>query len=131
MPNGATRILLVDDEPGIRLTLAAILSMKGYIVETAIDGVDALERFNRNRPDVVISDLRMPRMDGFELLSIIRRKHKDVGLIAITGEFPDLPAGLIADAFFLKGNYKPDDLVAEIRRLQSDRAAGAGANSIA
>jgi two-component system, OmpR family, response regulator MprA len=129
MPNGATRILLVDDEPGIRLTLSAILSMKGYEVETAVDGVDALEHLSRKKPDVVISDLRMPRMDGFELLSTIRRKHKEVALIAITGEFADVPAGLTADAFFLKGNYRPDDLVAEIRRLQAARAAGA--NSVA
>ena|SRR5690242_1108625 len=117
MPPRSPRILLVDDEPGIRLTLGAVLSLKGYEVETAVDGMDAIERFTARRPDLVISDLRMPRMDGFELLRKIRELSTKIGLIAITGEFPDKPAGLVADAFFTKGAYRPEELLAEVRRL--------------
>ncbi len=67
-----TRILVVDDEEGIRSTLEQNLTRSGFDVTAARDGVDGFERFTAARPDLVISDLAMPRADGFALIQQIR-----------------------------------------------------------
>lgn len=67
-----TRVLIVDDEPSIRQLLATLLTLEGYAVRTAPDGRDALEQLLADTPDVVISDVRMPHMTGYELLTTVR-----------------------------------------------------------
>jgi two-component system, OmpR family, response regulator MtrA len=66
------KVLVVDDEPAIRLLLQAILSQEGHDVETAADGVDALASVQRELPDVVLLDLAMPNMDGWHFLEELR-----------------------------------------------------------
>ena len=66
------QILVVDDEPSIRENLALLLSLVGYEVVTAKDGFDALLQIKRSVPDVIVSDLNMPQMSGFEFLSVVR-----------------------------------------------------------
>ena len=61
-------VLVVDDEPGVRYTLRAILEDQGWTVEEAADGLDGLERVRRGGIDLVLTDLRMPRLDGMQLL---------------------------------------------------------------
>lgn len=119
MPDGfAFRILVVDDEPSIRTTAAAILSSKGYEVRTASSGFAALAELRRALPDVIISDLTMPHMSGFELLSVIRRRFPQIAVIAMSGEYNGIPpAGLIADAFLTKGSYTPEQLFNKIAEL--------------
>ena len=119
MPTGFNyRILVVDDEPAILKTSAAILETKGYEVRTASDGFTALAELRRALPDVIISDLRMPNMGGFELLSVVRRRFPHIPVIAISGEFNSIaPTGLIADAFFRKGDYTPEELFHKIAEL--------------
>ena len=101
------RLLIVDDEPVNRELLSDILASEGYDVVTAQDGLDALNRLVEPLPDVIISDLRMPRMSGFEFLAVVRRKYPDVPLIAISGEFEgnEVPPGVPADAYLPKGCY--------------------------
>ena len=112
------RILLVDDEPAPRQTGAAVLAASGYEVQTAQGGFDALVQLQESLPDLIISDLRMPNMSGFELLSIVRRRFPQVAVIAISGEFNGItPEGLIADAFFTKAHYQPEELFAKIADL--------------
>jgi CheY-like chemotaxis protein len=67
-----TRILIVDDEPSIRQLVATLLTLEGYEVTTAPDGRAALEQVLAGAPDVVISDVRMPLMTGYELLAALR-----------------------------------------------------------
>ncbi|MGA2212010.1 MAG: response regulator, partial [Bryobacteraceae bacterium] len=62
------RVLVADDEDNQRAGLAKMIQSWGFVVETAVDGQDALDKFNRTPPHVLITDLMMPRMDGFELL---------------------------------------------------------------
>lgn len=64
----AYKILIVDDEPSIRRLLQVNLERANYIVEQACDGVEALEKITANKPDLIILDVMMPRMDGFETL---------------------------------------------------------------
>ena len=78
-------ILLVDDEAGIRRVLGIALSDMGYRVFTAENGVEALKIFKKARPLIVLTDIKMPEMDGIELLRHIKRSSPDTEVILITG----------------------------------------------
>lgn len=79
------KILLVDDEEGIRKVLGISLEDSGYDVTTAENGADALEIFRRELPPIVLTDIKMPGMDGISLLEKIKREHPDTEVIMITG----------------------------------------------
>jgi CheY-like chemotaxis protein len=112
------RILVVDDEPLILKTSALVLADQGYDVRTAADGFQALVELRQALPDMIISDLSMPNMSGFEFLSVVRRRFPHIPVIAISGEYSGTkPSGLIADCYFSKGHYTPEELFAEISRL--------------
>lgn len=113
------RILLVDDESSIRFLLSAVLTQAGYEVDAAEDGFAALRKIQQALPDLVITDLRMPNMNGFELLSVLRTRFPAVPTIAISGEFltVDVQQGPLADAFFQKGNYALPDFLEKISQL--------------
>lgn len=112
------RILVVDDEDALRKTSSAILESRGYEVQTAGDGFEALVSLRKSLPDVIISDLRMPNMSGFEFLSVVRRRFPQIAVIAISGEYNGTaPEGLIADHYFSKGSYAPEDLFRRIAEL--------------
>jgi DNA-binding NtrC family response regulator len=83
MKNSIT-ILVVDDELMMRKLLAKILSREGYNVVTAESGTEALETLNNQKVHIVISDMKMPEMDGFELLRSIKKEHPDTGVIIMT-----------------------------------------------
>ena len=99
------RVLLVDDDPMLLQTTAAIVRSFGFSVRTAEDGFVALKILREVLPDVIISDLRMPNMSGFELLSVVRRRFPHLPTIGISGEFilATMPLGLLVDQFFQKG----------------------------
>ena len=112
------RVLVVDDEPLIRETSKLVLDDQGYEVRTAVDGFAALVELRRSLPDMIISDLSMPNMSGFEFLSIVRRRFPHIPVIAMSGQFDQMnPAGLIADVYFSKGHYTPEELFTCISRL--------------
>lgn len=97
---------------------ALVLKDRGFEVRTATDGFQALVELRRSMPDVIVSDLRMPNMSGFELLSVIRRRFPHIPVIAISGKYSgNSPAGLIADAFFIKGEYRTEELFHRIAEL--------------
>ncbi len=83
MKNNFT-ILVVDDEEMMRDLLGKILSREGYNIITAINGVNALEKLSNNKVDIVISDMKMPRMNGFELLKNIKSEYEGLGIIIMT-----------------------------------------------
>ena len=98
-------VLLVEDDGDLRAVLSAMLAHTGYQVRTACDGVSALREIETGVPDLIVSDLNLPRMSGFELLSTIRTQFPAVPLIAMSGAFSgsQVPDGVIADAFYEKG----------------------------
>lgn len=116
------RVLIVDDDPIVLETTAAIVRSFNFTVRTAEDGFVALQILREVLPDIIISDLRMPGMSGFELLSIIRRRFPHIPTIAISGEYilASMPLGLLVDYFFQKGEYRPEELSAKIRELIAD-----------
>src|SRR6185312_11294476 len=84
-PAESARILVVDDEKFIRDIIADFLAMEGYVVRTAEDGAAAADELRRARFDLVISDLKMPRMGGLELLREVSEAHPDTMTIIMTG----------------------------------------------
>ncbi len=79
------RLLLIDDEPGIRRMMSLDLSSEGYQVYTAEDGAKGLEVFQRHRPELVLTDIRMPGMDGIEVLERIKELSPETEVIVFTG----------------------------------------------
>jgi len=84
-PEDRPRVLVVDDEKFIRDIIADFLGMEGYIVRTAEDGVSAANELERARYDMVISDLKMPKMGGLDLLREVARTHPDTLTVIMTG----------------------------------------------
>jgi putative nucleotidyltransferase with HDIG domain len=84
-PEDRPRVLVVDDEKFIRDIIADFLGMEGYIVRTAEDGTSAISELERARYDMVISDLKMPRMGGLDLLKEVARAHPDTLTVIMTG----------------------------------------------
>jgi DNA-binding NtrC family response regulator len=78
-------ILLVDDEEGIRKVLGILLADMGYRVHTAATGTEALRTFEKRRPPIVLTDIKMPEMDGIELLRELKRISPETEVIMITG----------------------------------------------
>jgi CheY-like chemotaxis protein len=112
------RILVVDNDPIVLQTSAAILHKHGYDVRTAVDGFDALAKLRHALPDLIISDLKMPNMSGFEFLSLVRRRFPQIPVIAVSGEFRSpMPIGVLADAFFAKGEFTTEQLFQKIANL--------------
>jgi CheY-like chemotaxis protein len=99
-----TRILVVEDDISVRLTISQLLSERGYEVTTAADGFDALLRLQQEVPHLILSDLNMPQMSGFELLSVVRRRFPEILVVASSGAYDssEIPNGVIADAFYAK-----------------------------
>jgi len=77
-------ILVVDDEENAREGLTKILSKEGYAVDMASNGKEAIETLRRQSFDLVITDMRMPLMDGFEVLREIKKMNENIGVIMIT-----------------------------------------------
>lgn len=100
------RILVVDDDPGVRDSVTMTLVAAGYDVVAAEDGFRALSQLRNTFPDIVLSDLDMPGMSGFELLSVVRRRFPQISTVAMSGAYVgnEVPFGVIADGFFAKGS---------------------------
>ena len=100
------RVLVVDDEPLMRKMVRAILVGKGYCVETAGGAADALDKLARSGFDIVVTDLRMPEIDGFEILARVKQQWPNVGVIVMTGfgdaKTPDRARAKGADEYITK-----------------------------
>src|ERR1700677_1083565 len=105
MPLAKIDLLIVDDDPALRSSLSHIFTNLGHTVRVAEDGFSALREIRKQLPDIILSDLNMPGMSGFELLSVIRRRFPNVQAIAMSGAFSGegLQLGVAADAFYEKG----------------------------
>jgi CheY-like chemotaxis protein len=106
MPDKKANILVVEDDVLTRKSLSSMLSESGYKVRSAEDGFSALSEIRNGLPDILLSDLNMPGMSGFELLSVIRRRFPIIQVIAMSGMYSGdgVPPGVAADAFYEKGS---------------------------
>jgi DNA-binding response OmpR family regulator len=114
-----TRILSVEDDERIRTAVKLALEDEGWIVDEAGSGEEAIEMFQRATPDVVLIDIMLPGIDGFELCRNLRR-HSDVPIVMVTArnDTHDVVAGLEAGADdYLTKPFAPKELSARIRAL--------------
>ncbi len=113
------RILVVDDDPLIRGSLYEMLRGQRYEVEMASDGSEAMDHLNRRPFQLVITDWKMPQMDGMSLLAHIKTQHPDVNVILVTG-FGNVSSAVEAirqGAFdYLTKPIQPEELEDTIRR---------------
>lgn len=128
MPATGNTVLIVDDDPCVRELLSYVLTKSGYRVRTAEDGFTALVEIRKDVPDILLSDLIMPGMSGFELLTEVRRRFPTIRTVAMSSLFStdDVPSSVIADAFFQKGSA--EGLLVEVMRALPCRQ-GTGATN--
>ncbi len=114
------RVLVVDDSVVVRDLLSEVLVTAGYQVETAQNGKEALHTLASFQPDVVISDIEMPEMDGFGLLQEIRARSETLPVVLVTArssaEDRRRASSLGASAYVAKGEFQSDSLVQVVRR---------------
>ncbi|ABX08118.1 response regulator transcription factor [Prochlorococcus marinus] len=116
------RILLVDDEPGIRTAVQAYLEDEGFAVTTAIDGEEGWQKAQQIVPDVVISDVMMPRCDGYGLLKRLREDERLGGtpviFLTAKGMTIDRTQGYQAGVDdYIPKPFDPDELIARVRNV--------------
>lgn len=124
------RILVVDDEPDITALVAYHLAKAGYRVSTAASGPDALKAAREERPDVVVLDLMLPGLSGYDVLAELRKRDetRDVGVIMLTarGEEPDRIKGFALGADdYLSKPFSPAELTMRVKAILRRLAAPA------
>ena len=104
MSNSGLNILIVDDDELLRMSLLQVLTIAGYNVRSSDGGQAALCEMERETPDLLLSDLNMPGLSGFELLFAVRGRFPGIRVIAMSGAYSgnDVPPGVCADAFYEK-----------------------------
>jgi len=124
------KILIIEDEERLRNNLKELLELSGYTVATAEDGENGIEGMNIIQPDVIICDINMPFMDGFDVLEVLRLYPtlKDIPFIFLTAktEEKDIKKGmeLGANEYLFKPVRKPD-LLDAIKRCLENRKLSA------
>jgi len=116
------RLLLVDDEPGLRTAVQAYLQDEGFEVTTAVDGEEGWEKAQKIMPDVIISDVMMPRCDGYGLLKRIREDERLGGtpviFLTAKGMTVDRTQGYQAGVDdYIPKPFDPDELVARVKNV--------------
>ena len=127
------KLLVVDDDLSVRDSLAQIFLSVGYFVRTAFDGFSALGEIRSQLPDVLLSDLTMPGMSGFELLSVVRRLFPTIHVIAMSGLFSGegIPFGIAADGYHEKATSVSHLLRLVEASQREDRASSLSGRNVA
>ncbi|MDJ0393963.1 response regulator transcription factor [Rhodococcus sp. G-MC3] len=126
------RILVVDDDRAVRDSLRRSLTFNGYTVEQAVDGLDALEKVAASRPDALVLDVMMPRLDGLEVCRRLRSTGDDLPILVLTARdsVSERVAGLDAGADdYLPKPFALEELLARLRALLRRTAMDADADS--
>jgi len=126
------RILVVDDDRAVRESLRRSLAFNGYTIDTAGDGVEALEKITADRPDAVVLDVMMPRLDGLEVCRRLRSTGDDLPILVLTARdsVSERVAGLDAGADdYLPKPFALEELLARLRALMRRATIDASAES--
>jgi CheY-like chemotaxis protein len=129
MRNVTPGLLVVDDDLPARTSLLGMLTSLHYSTRVAPDALTALAEIRKEVPDLIVSELNMLGMSGFELLSVVRRRFPSIRLIAMSSAFSGsgVPPGVAADAFYPKGAHPGlllqimEDITRPRRSMQTHR----------
>lgn len=119
-------VLIADDEPNIVISLEFLLEQAGYRIRVAHDGQEALEAIQRQPPDLVLLDVMMPNLSGYDLCQRIREnpawQHMRIVMLTAKGREVEVSKGLAlgADAYITKP-FSTQELLAQVRDLLADR----------
>lgn len=120
MPMPDLSVLVVDDEPDIRATVSAMLEIEGYRVTEATNGADALAAVQREEPDLILLDMRMPVLDGWGFADELRRRGIRIPIVVMTAaRDASTWAAEIAASDYLAKPFGFDDLIGAIERVQT------------
>lgn len=113
------RVLVVDDEPDIRATVAEMLEIEGYDVDEAANGADALAAIDRRQPDVILLDMRMPVLDGWGFAAELNRREMAIPIVVMTAarDAARWAAEIAANAALAKP-FGFDDLIRTVREVR-------------
>jgi two-component system alkaline phosphatase synthesis response regulator PhoP len=123
----APRVLLVEDEAGLRLTLTDRLTSEGYVVETASDGASGLQRASGDAFDLIVLDVMLPQINGFDLCREVRRRGVATPILMLTarGQVVDKVVGLKLGADdYLTKPFEMPELMARLEALLRRRPSG-------
>jgi len=124
-------ILIVDDEPSIVVPLQFLMEQQGYSVLVAENGEDALDVIYKYKPDLILLDIMLPRIDGYEVCEIVRLnpEYRDIKIIFLTakGREVEIAQGLAlgADAYITKP-FSNTELVAKVKELLDNTNENSG-----
>lgn len=118
-------ILIVDDEPSIREFLAFVLEDEGFAVISAADGIEALKAIEGHHTDVVLTDLMMPRMDGFELIRRLREKNYQIRAVIAMSAISTAGERASQADLFLQKPFEVEQVLASVHSFM-DAAADSG-----
>ena len=117
------RILVLDDEPSILLMIKKMLEREGHEVDLALNGLEGMVLFEKNKPDLVITDIIMPEKEGLETILELRKKHPELKIIAISGGGRIGPQGYLPSAKYLGADMVfqkplvPKEFIAAVTKL--------------
>lgn len=130
----AKKILAVDDERYITRLIEVNLKREGYVVTTALDGKEALEKVAADRPDLIILDVKMPHMDGFAVLKALKESDetRDIPVVMLTAKRHDadiLMSWKSGVECFLSKPFSPPELSAILQRIFAGESLGPDAEA--
>ena len=119
-PCPGTVVVVADDDDDLRSAVAEALRVEGYVVSEARDGAELIEMLDQGSvlPDVIVADVKMPRLSGFGVLQALGRAHRDVPVVLMTGFFADEPVSALARRLgavgVLRKPFDSDDLLTAV-----------------
>jgi len=120
------KILVLDDEPSILLMMKKMLEKEGHEVSVALNGIEGMELYEQNKPDMVITDILMPGKEGLETIIELRKKNTELKIIAISGGGRISPEGYLPGAKLLGANavfqkpLVPNEFTAAVAKLLNE-----------
>lgn len=116
------KILVAEDEPDIRELLSFTLKYGGFEVVTAANGLEAIEQAEKSKPDMILLDVRMPRMTGYEACKVLKKKPEtaDIPIVFLSakGQEAEVERGIEVGAIdYILKPFAPDTLISQIKKL--------------
>lgn len=115
------KVLLVEDDEFILDLYATKFSLEGFDVVQARDGQEGVDLFKKEKPDIVLLDIKMPKMNGWEALKEMKKERQETPVIVFTnlGEKDDIDKGqkTAADDYLVKSFFTPEEVVTKVRKI--------------